>query len=519
MRPTEDEVIPRCSPILDTPTALFMAAALIYLYSLLFVPPFIPINMHHLVLLSDGKRMYEGEVMYRDFFQFVTPGTGLVNLLMLKLLGLRLWVPNLLSLLLGLGLAWFGVVIARKVMRPGLALLPSAISLVGVRDFLYDPTHHWYSLVAAIAAIAILMERRTPARIAAAGFFCGLSICFTQARGLAVVAGLMVFLWWESRQRHEGWRNLLKKEAGLVASFLVTLIAVNAYFIWQAGWARFLWCTVVFGLKYYPKDGWNCSRVFMANLPALAPLSSSLLRGIGHWLFLYAVIPFTLIAFFARYWRESGKKPVEFWARPMLVAIAGAFMLLSMAPAPAPYRMAVSGLPSLIILGWFIDSPRRIPRAIAAVLTAGILLVIPHIVAGFQSAERGILTTPNGQVAVTDPETLKLYSWVLQHTHPLEYMYEAPDPDLYFYLNLRNPTPMPIIKNNGYTTAEQVADVLRGLQQHQVRYILWTEDFEELPEWQDPRDDHLGPLRDYMHGHYRLVRNFANSDEIWERKD
>lgn len=520
MQTTEHEVMPRLSRTGDIQTALFLVAALIYLYSLLFLPPFIPFNLRHLVLLSDGMRMYEGEVMYRDFFQFVTPGTGLVNFLALKLFELRLWIPNLLSLLLVLGLVGLGVMIARKLTRPSLALLPSAIFLIGARDFLFDPTHHMHSVLASMAAIAALMERRTPARIAAAGFFCGLTLCFTQSRGLAVVPGFVVFLWWESRRGQEGWRNLLKKEAWLVASFLATLIAVNGYFVWKAGWTRFLWCTVIFGLKYYSRQASdNSLRVFAENVPALGPLRSSLLLEIGHWLFLYGVVPFILILFFARYWRESGKKTVEFWARPMLVAIVGSFMVLGIAPAPAPGRLAITELPILILLGWLIDSPRRSARATAAVLITGILLVIPHIVAGAQSGKRGILTTPHGQVAIADPETLKLYSWVLQHTHAFEYLYEAPDPEMYFYLDLRNPTPLPLIKNSGYTTPEQVAEVIRGLEQHQVRYILWSGDLDELDKWQNPSDDHLGPLRDYIHSRYRVAKDFANSDEIWQRKD
>ena len=239
------------SRFLDTPTILFLIAAFIYLYTFLFVPPFIPIsyNGDGMFFLPAGQRMYEGEMIYRDFFEFVTPGTALVYFFLFNLFGLRPWIPNLLSLVLGLSLAGFGVVIAKKMMRPSLALLPSAIFLVAVRELICEPTHHWFSLLATTAGIASLMERRTPARIAAAGFFCGLTSCFTQTRGLAVAVGFCVFLWWESRRRQEAWRELLKKEARLVSSFLATLLAVNAYFIWKAGTVRFLWCTVVYVLK------------------------------------------------------------------------------------------------------------------------------------------------------------------------------------------------------------------------------------------------------------------------------
>ena len=256
MTAKEQTIVPKRSKVMRISTILFLLAAPSFLYCFLFIPPFLPTegsSWDSLLYLAPGQRMYQGEMIYRDVFEFVTPGTALVNFLMFKLFGLRLWIPDLLALLLGLGLVWLGVVISRKLMRPSLALLPSAVFLVSARGFLCDSTHHWYSVLAAIAAIAVLMERRTSARIAAAGFLCGLSACFTQTRGLAVVVGFALFLWWESRQRQEGWRRLLRREAWLLTSFLAAFLAVNAYFIWQAGPARYFWCTVVFVLKYYPK--------------------------------------------------------------------------------------------------------------------------------------------------------------------------------------------------------------------------------------------------------------------------
>ena len=136
---------------------------------------------------------------------------------------------------------------------------------------------------------------------------------------------------------------------------------------------------------------------------------------------------------------------------------------------------------------------------------------------GFNLSKRGILTTPHGQLAVADPDSLEEYTWVLQHTRPSEYLYEAAAPYMYFYLDLRNPTPLPLLTNCGYTTPEQVAEAARGLEQHHVRYVVWSPStLDTIPDWERPSDNHLGPLRDYIHRHYRLVKVFTNSDEVWE---
>ncbi|HMD83178.1 MAG TPA: hypothetical protein VKO18_00595 [Terriglobia bacterium] len=511
----------RLARIVDAKTLLFILAALIFLYAVVFVPPFLPIQLNSpdsIFYLAQGQRVYEGETIYRDFFEFVTPGTALVYALLFNLFGHRLWIPNLASVVLGLGFVGLGVLIAKKLMRPSLALLPSAIFLVGLREWLCDPTHHWYSLLGAMAGMAVLMERRTPARIAAAGSLCGLSACFTQTRGLAAAVGLGVFLWWESGRSREGGRELLKKEGQMAGGFLATIIPVNAYFIWKAGPARFLWCTVVFVLKYLPKFGsWNTFQAYRQSFNASVLLYRSL-QSSTQWTFLYVLLPLIYVLFFVRYRRQCSQKPNEFWERPMLVAMVGSFLLLSILPAPSPIRVASSALPGIILLVWFLDSPQKLARAIAAALAVGVLVIAPHAVARVQSRQKWILTTPQGSMALTDPELGEKLAWIQDHTRPGEYFYAA-GPDAYFYLDLRNPTPLPRLKNNGYTTVEQVVEVVRGLEQHQPRYALWPLELGMAPDREVLPDDHLDPVRDYIQSHYQKVKAFTDSAIIWERKD
>ena len=129
-------------------------------------------------------------------------------------------------------------------------------------------------------------------------------------------------------------------------------------------------------------------------------------------------------------------------------------------------------------------TPARTGPCVA--ITAATLLIAFYSVAARRPHPVGILATPHGELAFTDPNLYQEDIWIQQHTHPSEYFYEPLSQDAYFYLDLRNPTPLSSIENNGYTTPGQLAEVIRGLEQHQVRYILWNpQALDRLPDFSE----------------------------------
>lgn len=503
-------------------TILFLIASLSFLYCFLFTSSIVPIEGNGggdaLLNLAPGQRMYQGELIYRDVFEFLTPGTALVNYFMFKLFGLRTWIPNLQALIVGLGLIWIGVIVSRKLVKPAIALLPSAIFLVAARTFLHDPTHHWFSVFASMAALVVLLEARSSTRIAAAGFFCGLSASFTQTHGFAVLMGFAFYLWWESGQSSPSWRGLFKNEALLVASFAAAFLVINGYFIWEAGLARYFWCTVVFVVKYYPKEvEYNILQVYGSELPAYISLRAFLYPFV-HWLLLIVATPFIYLFFFGFYWKNRSQMPLEHWKRPMMVALVGFSIFLSFAPSPNPNRIATCELPALILLGWFLNSNRASAKYLRGLIAIGTIIVAIYSVAVHRPHLTGIVNTERGKVGVTDPVLLEEYLWIQQHTHASEYFYQLDFADVYFYFDLRNPTPTLCVLDNRYASQGQVTDIIRGLEVHQVRYVLWdpgTPQTRAIEE--NSNDNRLGRLQGYIRSHYRLVKRFDYSKEIWEQ--
>jgi hypothetical protein len=125
------------------------------------------------------------------------------------------------------------VVSGPSIFLPGGAYLTLAIGNA------LDDTHHWFSILACMAAVAVLLDARCPVRVVWAGTLCGIATCFTQSRGAPAVSALAAFLWWEGHAQGLGHGWCMKRLAGLFAGFGAVTISFFAYFVWKAGWANF----------------------------------------------------------------------------------------------------------------------------------------------------------------------------------------------------------------------------------------------------------------------------------------
>ena len=287
----------------------FFALSAAFLYLNLFVLPATPIagtDLDQTLYLHNAARMFDGQMIYRDFFQFTPPGTELLYLGLFKIFGIRAWIPNAAMLAVGLCLTWLCITISRRILAAYRSYLPALLFLAVSFEPAIDGSHHWFSMLAAMAALALLIPEITPARLAGAGMLCGLASFFTQPRGLGALLGIAVFLVWEFRKRPQARFSIWKMEAMLAATFLATTAALNAYFVYEAGLRRFWWCTVTFGLKYYPAESsLNSFHAYLSNPPSAAHLSHVPEPG---WLFIHALLPLAYVAFFALGWFKRPKR-------------------------------------------------------------------------------------------------------------------------------------------------------------------------------------------------------------------
>ena len=501
---------------LRAPLTWTLLGSFIFLYFHLFIPPFTPIwtGGDAMMWLDDARRMLDGEVLYRDFVQITLPATDLLYFTAFKIFGPRMWIPNVMLLVVGVTLAWLSYRIAISIHLGKAALLPPLLFLTLIYRDRLDATHHWYSTLAIMAALAVAIDRRSPRRVAIAGALCGLAACFTQSAGLMALLAFATFLCWEHRKESTKLRSLIQQEALLVASSALAALFVSGYFVWRAGLAKFLYCTLIFNLRYYGSfAGGSTWHGYMIGLAGF--LHWQRIPGLLGFLLVHALLPLVYILFLVRYQRRSKQASGEHWERLMLINLVGLASLLSVALAPTWARLYYVSLPALILFAWILKSEGRAGRFLSNALYVFTLILMAVFPVEKQLHWRAYLDLPTGHTAFLSRDAYDRYRWAASETRPSDFFFGGLFPDFYFLLDLRNPGPVPFITPYEYTRPNEVQDILDGLEQHRVRIVLWTP---ALDSPENPQGDHLGPLRAYIRGRYHMAENFPEF-EVWLRND
>jgi hypothetical protein len=493
-----------------------IVASLLFLYLHLFVPPFTPIwtGGDESIFLHDASRMLDGQVVYRDFAQMTFPATDVLYFLAFKIFGLRMWIPNAFLVVLGVSLSYLTYGIAKRIEPRKTALLAPLLFLTLVYRNRLDATHHWFSALATLAALAILVDRRTRPRVALAGVFCGIGACFTQNLGFLVLLAIGLFLHWEARRSSTPVRPLIEKQLLLVAGFAVALGAGTFPIIHAVGWRAFTRSTLIFSFRYYPTLG-NANNLhgYMAGV-----------TGFLHWqripdllgfIFIHALLPLVYILFFVRYRRDSPQHTAQPWDALMLTNLVGVFSLLSVAGAPTWARLYYVSLPALILFVWFLrlEGPGgKIFSKLLLGYTTIFLVVFPL---AKQFHHPAYLDLPTGRTAFLNRDAYDRYRWAASQTQPSDFFFGGLFPDFYFILQLRNPGPVAFVTPYEYTRPEEVQALLEGLEQHHVKTLLWTPAL-DVPS--SSQGDHLPPLRLYVRQHYHVSTTFPEY-QVWTRND
>ena len=484
-----------------------------------FVFPDIPLWImgDQLGFFHDGSRILEGQLPYRDYFQIVPPGTDLTYALLIKCFGLRAWIPNLVMAFLAAATALLITLIARRLMQGVSSLLPALLFTAFVLYGSLDPTHHWFSTVAVMGATLVLLDGTSRIRVAAAGALCGLAACFTQTKGAVAVAAFVIYFVWKMRQDRAATKEWRWKCLLLCVVAAAVFFATNAYFIAAAGVRQWIYCTIIYPLRYYPAPTVNNWRVVLYDFGWHG--------GALKWIcypFIYSVTPLVYIVFLFKMRRLREAEPSAPWDKLFLLTLTGLGIFLAVASAPSMKRLSTISAPSMILLVWLLHRWLSQSRTIGVYARARLRLAITITAVAFaiepaihaQFHRNSYLNLPAGRVAFRERVDYEEFSWVLAHTHPGQYFFGMPP--FYTPFHLRNPAPTETVETTEYTRPKQVAGLIAAIDSHSVPLMI-LRDSREFLRPAHSGADHAGPFRDYVLKNYRLVLSFPNGDDVWQK--
>jgi len=145
------------------------------------------------IILQGAERVLHGQVPYRDFFSFYTPGSYYLTAAALKLLGDSLAAART-AVAIGASLvSALNYLLARRVCSRGAALLAAALTTSTCLPYRDLVLHNWDSTLWAMLALytAVRYLEAPAARLAfALGSLAAVTVLFEQSKGAGLVLGL-----------------------------------------------------------------------------------------------------------------------------------------------------------------------------------------------------------------------------------------------------------------------------------------------------------------------------------------
>jgi hypothetical protein len=492
--------------------ALGFSGTLLFLYLRFFLfpaVPFVAAGDQNLFLIR-AARIIHGEVLYRDFFEFVPPGTDLFYALLFWLFGIHVWVVAAQGVVMGLAFFCVLTQIAGRLVRSPLVLLPAVLFLVLDFNYASDLTHHWYSTLAALAAVSVLTGGSSFPRIFAASTLCAIATLFTQTQGGGAFVAVAIYLLWLKRFETPD-AKILPQLASLILPYALILSGALGYYVYRAGVHTMFFDLIVFPLKYLSSGEVNSPRTYLRQLPPVHG-PGGILRLLP-FLFVYLLVPYIYAVGLYQLWSRRSELPVELRQRLVLLHIMGFALFLAVASGPRYFRLCTVAPPAILICVWLVSSPGSVPRFVRNMLwivSAGFALLPLYR----QVQRHATLNLPVGRVAFHDMLQFQEFQWLAQNTQPSDLFFNQPV--LAFYLQLHDPTGIGFVAYDEFSRPEDVATILLMLQRRPPRFIV-------LPPESKLRSvhDHSAPFRQYVHDHYRLARTFyldrsSRYEEMWE---
>jgi hypothetical protein len=489
-------------------------------------------------LLDEGStaaqalRVVNGELIYRDFFTVVTPGSYYTVAWLFQIFGPSLMVLRWAALVTGLLILLSTLTVGRRVMVWPFAAAAGLLTTVW-GWFLVTP--NFYSLEAALlsmVALACYVYGAPSWRwMIAAGVAAGLTAMVKQNVGAYTAAGLFITIW-ASRLFDDipDWRGRLKMSGQLIAGIAIVVVPTLLLLI-ASGAGAYLYESWV----YYPVVKYT--ERFARPFPDFFPIAENDPYDLWTKLVIYLpVVAYPLaaiaIAVLARRYHRNGDREAKREGHALLAITAvGALTLLQAWPRADVPHILFGMHPTFVLFAYILFCAWRALRmlpgphvAIAAMAT--IVTIAPAATLLWKGYQRTDWEYQNYIVAVRTGRAAGIFTgsleaqridvvtkYITEHTAPDDPIFIVPwASGFYFLADRPNPTRIDFML---FEDPEAYPCLLSRLDARAPKYVIYGYTWDVDDQY---FRDYAAPIDRYIRSRY-AIEFTTDGYEIWRRLD
>jgi hypothetical protein len=486
------------------------------------------------IILEGAQRILRGEVLYRDFFSYFTPGSYYFLALLFKIFGSSFLVARTALVFFGGVYSAVAYLLARRVCSRASAIFVAALVTLTTLPYRFEVLHNWdstlWSCLAIYCAVRWLESPRWTWAFAT-GSLTSLTCLFEQSKGaglaLGLGAGLVAIAFLDHQRTLWNETISLGLAMGMAWPFLVTVAYFGAQHSLSLMLADWFWPLHHYSLANHVPYGYqnwsDDTRHLLFGSGSLTERAIAMLAISP--CFLVPALPLAAVALLV-YWvgqmrREGGTPTVAVHYVLVCSALFGLLLSVVVGRADIIHFMYLMPLFALV-LGWMIDGrdiPGRLfrqvkPFFIAYTAVAFLMFAAPMLLRALKAREH--IQTRRGVVYVPARDTVVEYTQ--GHVAAGEKILVYPYLPLYYYLtDTVNPTRYEYFQP-GMHTPQQAREMLAELAAKRVRVVLFEASFwEKVPNsWPSTPLSAIvsDPLAAYIQREYRSCQ-LLNSAGDW----
>ena len=484
------------------------------------------------IILQGAERVLRGEVPYRDFFTFYTPGSFYFLAVLFKLFGDSFIVARISIAAAGAVSALITFLVARRVCSLGIALFAGLLATVAGCAYRFLVLHNWYSTVLCclgLYAAIRLYETKRSAWALGVGFLAALTFLVEQSKGTGLCLGIVlgfVILRLTNRPLVVRKNLILAMSAGFVCPFLLTA----GFFASQHSLA-FMFQSWLWPLRHYTRAnhvpyGWqNWSAESINVIFRSGPIWLRVIKVIaispGLIVPLIPIVAIGVLVYWTLRSTRSERTSEIAWYYVLICSVlCGLLLSVVTVRADVIHFMYLAPL-WYIVLGWIFGSTDLHSRFWIAIrpffimyvgLAFGLLGLV--LLLNATGAHIGIATR-RGEITVSKNDTV--LEFIQTYVTPGQPLFVYPYRPLYNYLTAtRNPSRYDYFQP-GMNTEAQALDIADSLKSQPAAAVLFEPWFTEkianswpgTPVGAFAKD----PVADYIVSNYRVCKILYSADD------